>query len=31
MRGGSFCAELYDTDISLCAKSEVIFAGEINY
>lgn len=31
MRGGSFCAELYDTEISLCAKSEVIFAGEINY
>ena len=30
MRGGSFCAELYDTDISLCAKSEVVFTGEIH-
>lgn len=29
MRGGSFCAELRGTAISLCAKSEVVFAGEI--
>lgn len=30
MRGGSFCAELCGRAVTLCAKSEIVFCGEVD-